>query len=254
MSVRKGSIGGGGNGPRGEANKRASPVTNDAEYSAAIAVLNEANMAEACALLLSEKDYESHEQDESDHKKLLQLFEKCQAASKVVQKRAPAMMPPLQQQRGPANAARTQAIPLKPKVKAMIPPRRASVASRPSVKKTGPLPASHSIAPPPNRKLQREASDSSFASSGSIGSGRSAKKARVSPPTIDAQTGGGKAKAPPPSAMSFLAALNAGQGKERQEMKEKPAPKRESPTKARNTSPPPTAGSRKQPPRCSRKG
>ena len=245
MSVRKGSIG-------GEANKRASPLTNDAEHYAAVAVLNEANMAEACALLLSEKDYESDQQNESDHQKLLQLFEKCQAACKVVQKRAPAVPMPMlqQQQRGPANAARIQAVPLKPKVTTIIPPRRGSVSSRPPAKRTGSLPASHSFAPPPPRKLQRETSDSTS----SVGSGRSAKKARVSPPTVDMQAGGAKAKAPPPAARSFLAALNAEQGKEKQERKEKPSPKKESPTKARNSPPAPAVASRKQPPRSSRKG
>lgn len=257
MSVRKGSIGGSGSGPRGEGvNKRSSPITNDSEYSAAVDVLNEENMSAACALLLSENDYEDDQGDESDHKKLLELFETCQAACKVIEKKAPAVTMPMlqqQQQRGPTAAARTQAIPLKPKVKTMIPPRRTSLASRPPAKKTGPLPASHSFGPP--RKLQRETSDSSFASTSSVGSGRSAKKARVSPPTLDNQAGGGRAKAPPPEASAFLAALNAQQNKqEKHEEKEKPAPrKKDSPTKAREL-PPPVPGSRKQPPRSSRKG
>jgi len=263
MSVRKGSIGGGSNGPRSEGvNKRASPNLNDAEYSAAMAVLSEENMSAACALLLSERDYESNQGDDSDQKKLLELFSKCQEACKVIEKRAPAVPMPMlqqqqQQQRGPTAAARSQAIPLKPKVKTMIPTRRTALASRPSTKKTGPLPPSHAFAPPPARKMQRETSDSSFASTSSVGSGRSAKKARKSPPTLDSQVGGGKAKAPPPEARSFLAALNAQKGKQETgtskfEEKERPSPKKASPTKSKEL-PPPIQGSRKQPPRSSRK-
>ena len=63
MSVRKGSISGSSLGARGEAiSKRSSPIS--AEYSAAVAVLNEDNMTKACALLLSEKDYESNQMEE----------------------------------------------------------------------------------------------------------------------------------------------------------------------------------------------
>lgn len=138
MSVRKGSIAGIGSGPT--SNKRASATDiNNAEYAAAVAVMSEAKMAEACALLLSEKDYESEQQPgERDNDKLLKIFDECLAASKVVQKRVPAAsMPMLHQQRsaGQPNAARTQAIPLKPKLKTMIPPRRGSSGPRPATKR-----------------------------------------------------------------------------------------------------------------------
>lgn len=254
MSVRKGSIGGG-IVPKGDAsNMRASPVANDSEYVAAVAVLNEDTMSAACALLLSEKDNDTG--DESDYDKLLELFSKCQQACKVIERRAPVPMPFLQieKQRGPTAAARAQAVPLKPKAKTMIPPRRSSVVSRSSAKKTGHVPAPHSFVPPPARKLQRETSDSSFASSSSVGSGRSSKKARLSPPTLDNQAGGGSAKAPPPEARSFLAALNAQGKRERHDEKRKPVLKKKEPSPKARDALPPTPGSRKQPSRSSRKG
>lgn len=252
MSVRKGSVGGSSLGARGEAiSKRSSPVS---DYSAAVAVLNEDNMTQACALLLSEKDYESNQmEEESDYQKLLKLFEQCQEASKIIEKRAPTSLPTLaqkqqQHQRGPPIAARAQAVPLKPKVKAMVPPRRTSMPSRATAKKAGP--PAHSFAPPPSRKLKRDTSNSSSASTSSVGSGRSAKKSRLSPPTINNQDADGGAVAPPPEAMSFLAALNSQGGKPRkpQRLEEK-----ETPTKPKEL-PTSVSGSRRQPSRSSRKG
>lgn len=252
MSVRNGSIGGGG-APRGEPNrKRASPTSssNDPEYSAAVGVLNEQTMSEACALLLSDNP-----DNQGDYEQLLEILEKCKTACKVVEKHAPAvampMLPTQPQQRGPHPASRTQALPSKPKAKTMVPPRRTSMGVRPAAKKGGALPGAPShplFAPPSARKIHRETSDSSFASNSSSGSGRSTKKPRISPPTSEA---------PPPSAMSFLAALNSqrNQTEERaSESKEKAATKRkrESPTKSREP-PPPVPGSRKQPSRSSRK-
>ena len=261
MSVRKVSIGGSTAASRGEPTpKRLSPTNND-EYTAAVAVMNDATMTQACSLLLSERDFQSNqEEDASDHSQLLDIFAKCEAACKVIQQRAPAVpMPTLQQSRGPAPAARAQAKALKPKVKTMLPPRARTLlpSSRPAMK-TGPLPPA-SMSQPPVRKLQRETSDSSFASVGSSGSARSAKKARLSPPTLEAPAvAAGKVQAPPPAAMSFLIALNAQQQQDKQQTKEKPASTRESPPPtastrrqpARNKSPPPAAaGTRKQPPR-----
>lgn len=251
MSARKGSISGG-----SSVIKRQSPIHNDTEYTAAVAVLSEANMSRVCELLLSEKDYDSDQSDghESDHQKLLQLFSKCEAACKVIQQRAPAVLMPTLQ-RGPAPAARAQAKPLKPKVKTMLPPRRGSLmtqTSRASLK-TGP-PAS---LPPPTRKVQRETSESSIESS-SGGSAPSAKKARLSPLALGTPLAG--VLAPPPAAMSFLAALNAQQQKrekqEKEETRESSDEDKEPPTrKARSMSPPPPpAGERRQPPRNARKG
>lgn len=216
-------------------------------------------MALACELLLSEKDYDSDQSDghESDHQKLLQLFSKCEAACRVIQERAPAVLMPTLQ-RGPAPAARAQARPLKPKVKTMLPPRRGSLMTQSSraALKTGP-PAS---LPPPTRKLQHETSDSSMESNNG-GNARSVKKARLSPPTLGTPLSG--VLAPPPAAMSFLAALNAQQQKKEKQEK---ADRRElsvqsdedqepTPGKARSMSPPPPpAGERRQPPRNARKG
>lgn len=251
MSARKGSISGG-----SSMVKRSSPIHNDAEYTEAFAVLNEANMLQACELLLSENDYDSDQSEnhESDHQKLLQLFSKCEVACKVIQQRAPAVLLPTLQ-RGPAPAARAEAKPLKPKIKTMLPPRRGALmtqTSRSALKTASLLPASMQ---PPTRKLQHEISDCSFEGSIGSGSGRSAKKARLSPPTLGAPSAGGKVLAPPPAAMSFLAALNAQQQKkEKQDEKETESSEEEDPPpKTRSLSPPP-AGNRKQPRRSARKG
>jgi hypothetical protein len=247
MSARKGSFSGG-----SSVVKRSSPIHNDAEYTAAVAVLNEANMSQACELLLSEKDYDSDQREnhESDHQKLLQLFSKCEAACKTIQQRAPAVLLPTLQ-RGPAPAARAEAKPLIPKIKTMLPPRRGALMTQTSrlALKIAPLPSSSM--PPPTRKLQHEASDSSL--DGSIGSGRSAKKARLSPPTLGAPSAGGKVLAPPPAAMSFLAALNAQQQKKQEEKEAESSEEEDPPPKTRSLSPPP-AGNRKQPRRSARKG
>ena len=80
------------------------------QYLDAINVLCEATMLEACALALSEKDYEETPVDDafggeeqpppskSDYKKLLEIEKKCRHAAKVVHKEAipapSAMMPP----------------------------------------------------------------------------------------------------------------------------------------------------------------
>jgi hypothetical protein len=254
MSVRNGSIGGGKLGARGEAiSKRASPIS---EYSAAVAVLNEDNMTKACALLLSEKDDGSNqEEEETDYQKLLKLFEQCQEASKIVEKRAPAtIMPSLaekqqQHQRGPPTAARAQAIALKPKVKTMVPPRRSVLATRTTAKKTGP--PAHSFAPPLSLNLKRDTSNSSSASTSSVGSGRSAKKSRLSPPALTQDPDrGAMAPPPPPEAMSFLAALNSQGGKQRKPQRPE---EKKTPTKSKELTPPAT-GSRRQPSRSSRRG
>lgn len=245
MSARKG--------PMLPVVKRSSPIHNDVEYTAAVAVLNDANMSQACEWLLSEKDYDSDQSEnhESDHQKLLQFFSKCEAACKVIQQRAPAVLLPTLPP-GPAPAARAEAKPLKPKVKTMLPPRRGSLTTQSSrsALKTAPHPPASKM-PTPTRK--HETSDSPLDSS--IGSGRSAKKTRLSPPTLGAPSAGGKVLAPPPAAMSFLAALNAQQQKKKeQEEKETDSSEEEvPPPKTRSVSPPPP-GNRKQPRRSARKG
>ena len=63
-------------------------------YLDALNVLCEATMAEACALLMSEKDYEGTTggNEKSDYKKLLEIERKCRDAVKVIHKEAPAAL------------------------------------------------------------------------------------------------------------------------------------------------------------------
>lgn len=249
MSARKGSIGGSG-GFRGEGIKRTSP-TPDAEYLAAVAILNEETMSDACALLLSEND------SGDDYHKLLNIFTKCEAASKVVEKKAPSVLPtlpPQAPQRAPQIAPpRSQPISLKPKSK-HVAPRRMSISARPPAKQPGH--GKRSFPHPVSRTLNRETSDSSFTSTASGGSARSSKRARLSPTGED--TGGVAAK-PPTAAMSFLAALNKQDKKDEgsddgnYEPNERHAPKKKgSPAKSKAL-PNPVPGSRKQPSRGLRK-
>lgn len=170
-------------------------------------------MSQACALLLSEKDYSDEEVVRRDGEKLLQIFQKCQAACKAIQNSASPVMPTLQASRG-GLAARAQAKPLKPQGgKTMLPPRRSSMLamSRSSMHVSSPSISSIDQTAgslPPPLKLKREISDSSTTSTASVASVRSAKKPRTSPP-LDVAS-----KAPPASALQFLAQLNAPEKKQ----------------------------------------
>jgi hypothetical protein len=169
-----------------------------AEYAEALRVLNDETMSQACALLLSERDYEEHD-GKSDYEELLALYGKCRNAAAVIKREAPAELLSVPTMPAPARA---QAKPLgKATVatKNMIPSRRMARLPPPAKGKR-PL-------------LHHEGSDSSMGASNT-------KKARISPPPPPRE-----GSAPPPSALNFLAKLN--KEKDKKEVKEEVKEKKE---------------------------
>ena len=217
------------------------------EYMEAVHILNESTMSQACDLLLSERDYQEKgdgSMEVSDQEKLLELYNKCYDAWKVIEKQqatvsatlpgAPSLLapPPAPRLGAPVTAAvgaiggttaGNRGVSTLPKLKqktvvagkqGIIPPMRARGSLTRGSSITGTIPPK----PPGKRALEREKSDSSLrddASHNSAGSGgsssinnsgghnvTSSKKARLSPPLLK------DVKAPPPSALNFLAKLN----------------------------------------------
>jgi hypothetical protein len=188
MSSRK-LVPGNGNGPTGGQQTLAprmavkTPVVT-AEYAEALRVLNDETMSQACALLLSERDYEEPV-GKSDHEELLGLYYKCRNAAAVIKREAPAELLSVPTMPAPARA---QAKPLgKATVgtKNMIPSRRMAR-----------LPASAMGKRP---LLHHESSDSSL----DVQRASNMKKPRISPPPPPRE-----GSAPPASALNFLAKLN----------------------------------------------
>lgn len=237
------------------------------EYMEAMHIMNESNMAEACELLLSERDYEDDANfsgnsssnsetpngngEKSDQTKLLEFFGRCQHAMKAIEKQvantplsplmpsAPSLapsrgagsqshrgsLPKLKQKPGVATSSKQGVIPMRRTTPHMM--NRTAAGGQTNMK----------------RGIERETSLSSLgggsigggggggggddaASYSSVGSGDNAnKKARLSPPTA-----GKEVKAPPPSALNFLAKLNKDGsslgGKDRRGTKGQPKPTR----------------------------
>ena len=92
---------------------KATPAGVSAEYLEALKVLSEETMAKACDLLLSERDYQEPEDDDTDQttknnntavgektksdlEQLQDLYQQCRQAAAVVAKEAAAAPPPPQ--------------------------------------------------------------------------------------------------------------------------------------------------------------
>mmetsp|Transcript_34637 Transcript_34637/g.49172 ORF Transcript_34637/g.49172 Transcript_34637/m.49172 type:complete len:231 (-) Transcript_34637:145-837(-) len=190
--------------------RNASPVnTISADYSVAIATLNEDSMTQACMLLQSQEYSEEAYSDELSQ--LLELFNKCcEATSKIEEHTKTLTLAP----------PGTMAAPLRKKGSGVQQqPQSKALSRRTSLKQIGRTTrstkpgASASMKPqiPPSTVLKREPSDSSAASTNSsTTSGKSNlvanKKARL---MGDHKQGGGTA--PPPAALSFLEKLNSSQ-------------------------------------------
>jgi hypothetical protein len=211
--------------------KRNSP-TNATDFSLALQTLDEERMAQACSLLLSERDYQDDTvEGESDYSKLLVIYDKCRDAALVVDKRTSMMnagMPSLTllgppptsatmtpSDRAAANAAR--GLKAQGHLNSMSPPqRRMSLAqiARNGAAASGRVKV---VGGPTRPIMKRETSDASLASLDSKSGRTSAKKARVQPGAPSegkkAPSEGKKAAAPPPEALNFLQALNNQQKK-----------------------------------------
>ena len=206
------------------------------QYLDAINILSEATILEACALALSEKDYEEEQDnsgEKSEFKKLLELEKKCRHAVKVVHKEAipapSAMMPPSMptipaSRVNPGAAAKKSATgkTLGNAPKALL---GKNVAPTPGVGKPGVVPirrgslaGSRPIVLPGKRvmpqQLKRSESEESSLGGSEPNGNPANKKARL---TTSAGGGGGpsslsssegKGDAPPASALDFLKKLN----------------------------------------------
>jgi hypothetical protein len=201
-----------------------------AQYLDALNVLCEATMAEACSLLLSEKDYEGETNDRADYKKLLEIEKKCRDAVKVIHKEAPAapaMMPPTMPTL-PTNRSNNPTVKKAPgggiksignipkgvigkSIAPSVAAKAANMTRRGSMTITGPsrpapsLQGKRAMA----QQLHRAESDDSSVGSSGVGVKPANKKARLAAPSSTAAAGteemGG---APPPSALNFLKKLN----------------------------------------------
>jgi hypothetical protein len=200
------------------------------EYVEAIHIMNESTMAQACDLLLSDRDYQESKQgnggdvEPSDQDKLLELFSKCETALKVISKQqttlsslsvgsmpgAPALAPPLA--RG-ASAPRVAGVPKQLK-QGIVPMRR--TVNRTTQAATI-IPGANNK--PVKRPMERERSDSSLRDDAGASSQQSSstssqqssanKKLKVSPTASKSVLATSKSVlAPPPGALNFLAKLN----------------------------------------------
>jgi len=236
-SRKVGSTGAPGIGPRTSLVK---PAAVSAAYGEALKVLSsDETMSQACELLLSERDYGKNTatEEKSDREKLLQLYNKCHEAAKVIEREAPVELPALPNA-PPARAAvaRAQAKPLgKPTATISVMPKRRMAR----------LPAP----PPKGKRLKREESDSS-----STKERTSIKKSRLvppqskspPPPAIDVNV-----SEPPASALHFLKKLNRptekkSPRKQKLEEKDEEEPDAEEPSDPTTTK---TTTTRKQPTR-----
>jgi hypothetical protein len=173
-----------------------------AEYTEALRVLNDETMSQACALLLSERDYEEPA-GKSDHEELLALYAKCRNAAAVIKREAPAELHSVPTMPAPARAQAKALGKVTVAAKNMIVPSRRMARLPPPAKGKRP-------------QLHHENSDSSMEAQRASNT----KKARLSPPPHPRE-----GSAPPPSALNFLAKLNKEKDKsfvtEKKEVKEK---------------------------------
>ena len=239
--------GGGSGGPSSSAVAAANAVARfksnlTPEYMEAMQIMTERNMSQACEWLLSERDYDDETNgknnsindgdestdssgEKSDQTKLLEFFGRCQHAMKAIEKQvantplspvlpsAPSLAP--SSRVGGVGAQSRGSLPkLKQKAggvmagssKQGVIPMRARTTANHMMNRTAATGGGGQPQSAMKRGMEREASLSSLGDEGSVsssGDNVSNKKARLSPPTT-----GKDVKAPPPSALNFLAKLN----------------------------------------------
>jgi hypothetical protein len=213
------------------------PVPNvsgeKSEFIAALHVMNEATMENACLLLLSERDYDEKEggnnnsnEEPSDHDKLWDIYYKCANAAAIIKKQqptepqtpnsipgAPSLPPPLKRGVGGVGGVPK----LKPGIgnkPGVIPMRRTT-----HLQHKGSTPGAASL----KRGIERDQSyvpdgDASPAST-ERSAGSSSKKPRQSPPTTLKQV-----STPPASALNFLAKLNKDPKEQEKKQQKQPPP------------------------------
>jgi hypothetical protein len=229
-----------------------------AEYMEAMQTLNETNLNQACNILLDDQN------DNVD--KLLDLYNKCNQAYKVIKKQQPATnagnmtasgLPGAPNLNMPASKKGNGVAAARPKLK------KVGTGTGTSTNKVGNVPLRRTMPKPTTGSMKN-----SLPSAGSLKSLNSSallknslhspsssfiddmnilppasKKARVSP------TGGEKVMAPPQAALNFLAKLNKDKEAKANQTKDKDAKNTNS--KGSNEAPEPRSPVRKNPPRGS---